>query len=64
LSYHANLMLVAISGCCYLAWALLLTRKGEERTVVVHHRANPVEEDRLLQQLNAMNRTLLQAIRK
>ncbi|MDQ6664980.1 MAG: hypothetical protein M3Z23_11370, partial [Acidobacteriota bacterium] len=64
ISHFANLLLVAFSGCCYLAWALLLTRKGEERNVVVHHRANPAEEDRLLQQLSAMNHTLLQVIRK
>ncbi|MDQ6708218.1 MAG: hypothetical protein M3Z85_19855, partial [Acidobacteriota bacterium] len=64
ISPMSNILLVTVSGCCYLAWALLLTRKGEERSVVVHHRANPAEEERLLQQLNAMNHTLLQVIRK
>jgi len=64
ISHFANLLLVAVSGCCYLAWSIRFTRRGEERNVIVHHRVDPVEEDRLLRQLSEMNHALLQAIRK
>ncbi|MGI8990253.1 MAG: hypothetical protein ACR2I2_11825 [Bryobacteraceae bacterium] len=63
-SRAANLLIAGISAACYFGWAVLLTREGEYRDVVVHPRSNPAEEDRLLQQLNAMNQTLLQVIRK
>lgn len=60
----ANLLLIAISGCCYLAWAALLTRESETGNVVMRHRRSPAHETLLLQELYSMNQTLLSVIRK
>ena len=63
-SHLANLALMAITGICFGAWSVLLTRKGEVREVNAIRRHNPANDARLLAQLNAMNETLLHLIRK
>jgi hypothetical protein len=55
--------LTAIFVLCLLAWAILLTPKGEEiRTRLLQFRAE--DEERVLQQLEALNRTLLKVSRR
>ncbi len=63
-TYFANIGLMAISGLCFGAWSLLLTRRGEIRHVHVVQRRSPANDARLLDELNAMNQTLLHVIRK
>lgn len=62
--HSANIALIPITGLCFAAWSVLLTRKGEVRSVNVVRRANPANDARLLAELNAMNETLLHVIRK
>jgi hypothetical protein len=50
-------MVVAVS--CLIFWLLALTRKGENKQVVVGHQWNPGDEQRLLAQLQAINSSLL-----
>lgn len=64
ITHIANLALMAITGVCYGAWSVLLTRHGETREVTAIRRHNPVDDARLLAQLNSMNDTLLHVIRK
>jgi hypothetical protein len=53
----------AIASACTVAWALLITAKGEEvRTQLPQIR--PEAEERILQQLDALNATLLKVSRK
>ncbi len=60
----ANIALIPVTGMCFVAWSVLLTRKGEVRNVNLIRHPNPVNDARLLAELNAMNQTLLQVIRK
>jgi len=55
---------VAITTCCYFTWCILLTKGGERRSVVFGHRWRLEDEERLMQQLNAVNETLLKSSRK
>lgn len=58
-----NLIATAISAVCALAWSLLLSAKGEE--VQVHHpELRPDSEERILEQLEMLNATLLKVSRK
>jgi len=51
-------VLTGVFACCTLAWLTLLTPKGEEVRVTVPH-FRPEEERRILNQLEALNQTLL-----
>jgi hypothetical protein len=58
-----NLILSAISAVCVMAWWLLLSAKGEE--VRIHEpQLRPESEERILQQLDLLNATLLKVSRK
>jgi len=62
-SWYAPLetvLLIVVTGCL-LFWALFLSRKGEERGGVIGHRWAPADETRLLQQLEAINQSLIHA---
>lgn len=59
-----NHVVELISLACYGVWIMFLTKKGEERTVALHHQADPAAERRLREQLNSMNELLLRAARK
>jgi hypothetical protein len=59
----SNVVFAAIASACSVAWALLLTAKGEEvRSQLPQIR--PEAEERILQQLDALNATLLKVSRK
>jgi hypothetical protein len=59
----SNVVATAIASACTVAWALLITAKGEEvRTQLPQIR--PEAEERILQQLDALNATLLKVSRK
>lgn len=58
-----NVILTGISATCVLAWFFLLTSKGEEVSVQ-ESGIGPRHEERIVQQLEALNTTLLKASRK
>jgi hypothetical protein len=49
---------------CYYCWAFLLSPSGEDRTAPLHLGRSPLEEKRLLGQLEGLNATLLRTARK
>ena len=55
---------MAVGIGCQLAWMLLLSRKGEEETTTLGLHARPEDQKRLLEQLNALNATLLHTAKK
>jgi hypothetical protein len=59
-----NNVVTGISSACYLAWIFLLTPAGESRVVVLRHNWTADDEQRLVDQLNAINTTLLRVARK
>jgi hypothetical protein len=62
--YGTNMARFAVSiGCC-LCWAFLLTPRGEERMASLRLGRSPLEEKRLLGQLEGLNATLLRTARK
>lgn len=56
--------LLALSGVCLLVWVLFLNRNGETQMVVLRHQWHPQDEERLVQQLDSINATLLRTARK
>ena len=55
---------LAIAAACLLAWIVFLTREGELGTVVSGHRWHPGEANRLVEQLDSINSSLLRSARK
>lgn len=60
----ASLGQLAVGTGCYAAWLVLLNREGEQEQVVVGHRWNPQDAERLIGQLNAVNAALLRTARR
>ena len=58
-----NLILTTISLTCTIAWAVLLSAKGEEIQVNAPQ-LRPDSEERILRQLDALNQTLLKVSRE
>jgi hypothetical protein len=63
LRQSADTVLTAIFVLSLLAWAILLTPKGEEIRMRLLH-FSPEEEERVLQTLESLNRTLLRVSRQ
>jgi len=59
-----NTVVLMMNLACYAAWILLLTREGEKRVTTMRHNWTQPEEQRLIDQLNTINATLLRAARK
>lgn len=59
-----NLALSATNVACVVAWLALLTRAGEQRAVTVRQRWNAAEQQHLIDQLAAINASLLRTARK
>jgi len=62
--YWVSVWRLSIALACYCCWAFLLTRQGEERTASFGFGRSPLEEKRLLGQLESINATLLRTARK
>jgi len=60
----ASTINLGVAGMCLLVWILFLTRAGEQRMVISGHRWRPSEADRLGEQLESINATLLRTARK
>jgi hypothetical protein len=52
---------MGVALICLALWLALLSRKGEDKRVVVGHQWNPADEQRLRAQLEAINTSLLRA---
>jgi len=59
-----NLFTLSSWIICVLCWVFLLSRTGESRTTSLRLGRSPIEERRLLGQLEALNATLLRTARK
>jgi hypothetical protein len=62
--YGVNLVLSLLATACLTSWALLLSRAGEEISTSTSYRSDPEAEERLIAQLDAINRTLLSSAKK
>lgn len=60
----ASIALIAATLISLVLWGVLLTPEGEQRKVKAGYRRSPDDEDRVLAQLDAINRTLLGSARK
>jgi hypothetical protein len=60
----ASAILLAITDVCLLVWIVFLNRRGESRVVVLGHQWQPGDEERLVEQLDSINKTLLRSTRK
>jgi hypothetical protein len=58
-TYGVNMVLSLLATACLVSWAALLSRSGEEIPTSTSYRRDPEQEERLIAQLNAINRTLL-----
>jgi hypothetical protein len=56
--------LLGIANGCLLVWIVFLNRAGEAKKVVVGHQWKPEDEERLVEQLDAINSALLKTARK
>jgi hypothetical protein len=61
---YINISILSISALCYLYWMVFLTPVGETVPVRIGHRWKPQEQERLLDQLGAINATLLRSARR
>ena len=59
-----NNVVIVISAACYMVWIFFLTRRGESRIVKLRHSWTEEDEQRLIDQLNNINATLLRAARR
>lgn len=59
-----HLVLMSVTLCCLVVWIVLLNRRSESATLVVGQRWRPDEGEQLVEQLTAINSTLLRAARK
>jgi hypothetical protein len=63
-AYAVNIIVYLLSTVCLIGWALLLRPAGEEIRALTSRRSDPDAEERLIAQLNAINRTLLSSAKK
>jgi len=59
-----DVVVVAASTASMLFWLVGLSRQGEEKTLVIGHRWNRGDQDKVLQRLKALNASLLRAGRR
>jgi hypothetical protein len=63
-TYWYNMSRYAVALACYFCWAFFLSPSGEDRTASLNLGRSPLEEKRLLGQLEGLNATLLRTARK
>jgi len=52
---------MGVCVACYVFWLFALSRRGEQKRVVVGHQWNPGDDQRLMMQLEAINASLLRS---
>lgn len=60
---NLNIVIAVISGACCLYWVFSMNPAQQEVEITIGHRWNPLEQDRLLGKLDAINATLLRSAR-
>jgi hypothetical protein len=63
-AYAINIAVSLLATGTLAAWAMLLSRDGEEVKTTTSYRRDPETEERLIAQLDAINRTLLSSAKK
>jgi len=63
-THWATIYRLSAALVCYFCWAFLLSPSGEDRIAALHLGRSPLEEKRLLGQLEGLNATLLRTARK
>ena len=63
-AYTSNVSKLSVGLVCLLCWVFFLTRRGEDRVSSLLLGRNPLQEKRLLGQLENLNATLLRTARK
>jgi hypothetical protein len=53
--------LMGVSTACLIFWIFSLSQQGEKKTVVIGHKWNQKDEQRVMEQLDAINRALMRA---
>jgi hypothetical protein len=56
---EVNISLMVLSATCLMVWTVMLTRQGESEPTVSRARVDEEQQQRLMAQLDALNRTLL-----
>jgi hypothetical protein len=59
-----NIVVQLLATICLMTWSLLLSRQGEAIKSATSYRSDPLQEERLIGQLEAINRTLLSSTKK
>lgn len=62
--YTVNIIVSLLATASLIAWAIMLSPAGEEIKARTSRRSDPEVEDKLLAQLDAINRTLLSSAKK
>jgi hypothetical protein len=62
--YGINIFVSLLATATLTAWAMLLSRAGEEVKTTTSYRRDPEAERRLIAQLDALNDTLLSSVKK
>jgi hypothetical protein len=63
-AYTVNIVVSLLATGSLISWALLLSPAGEEIKATTSRRSDPEVEERLVAQLDAINRTLLSSAKK
>ena len=62
--WMVNTVLMIITALCWVGWLMLLSPEGEAPRVTTRREFRPEDEQRLVDQLTAINATMLRAVRK
>lgn len=62
--HQLNTVVLLMNLACYAGWIFFLTHEGENRITTLRHNWTPSEEQRLIDQLNHINATLMRAASK
>ena len=62
--YTVNIVVSLLATASLISWALFLSPEGEEIKALTSRRSDPEAEERLVAQLDAINRTLLSSAKK
>jgi hypothetical protein len=63
-SRQFGILVIAASTVAMLFWLIGLSRQGEEKTLIIGHRWNREDQDKVLERLKAINASLLRAGRE
>jgi len=62
--HQVDMGLLVVSVACLLFWVIMLSNAGEVKTVVVGHRWDIQDEERVVSRLKAINESLLRTAKK